>query len=147
MIVESARHGMLGPVRTCQIQLSDSTDRVYEYNGAGQLVSVRFIAETAGADRLLETYEYDSNGCRKKTLFVDRAANLLMFWTVEGSDTGYSAPGTVKAVTLYNDRDQPSELLLLDVAGRQVNRVEFRYDEAGRLIEEIELCTAETHQL
>jgi hypothetical protein len=45
--------------------------------------------------------------------------------------------------TLYNARDQPTELLFHDSAGRPLSRVEFLYDEAGNLLEESQTRSAD----
>lgn len=110
---------------------------IYEYDAAGRLV--RVLAGTpGGADRIVETYEYTETGAKKKTFHVDEATQRTgtCAFAVEGTDAAYSAPGAARLVTLYNDRDQPTDLTFHDASGRQLSRVEFRYDEAGRLAEE-----------
>jgi len=119
--------------------------RVWQYDNAGRLVRILFRSGD-GDDRTAESYEYDASGCKKKTLCVDITAQLpdtRYGWGVEGTDSIYSAPGATKLTTLYNERDQPTSLLFHDGAGRQLSGVEFRYDEAGRLIEEAQTNSEE----
>ena len=115
--------------------------RVHEYDAAGRLV--RVLAQRHGeADREVEGYEYSDMGTRKKTIYVDMLAqrpDTHYAWGVEGTDSAYSAPGASKLTILYNERDQPTELLFHDMAGQQLSRVEFRYDETGHLIEEAQI--------
>jgi hypothetical protein len=117
----------------------------YEYNTAGQLV--RVIAQpNGGGDRIAESYDYDAGGRKKKTFYVDLAAqrpNTHYAWGIEGTDSNYSAPGAATLTTLYNERDQPTNLDFHDRAGRLLSRVEFRYDQDGNLIEEAQMNLAE----
>jgi YD repeat-containing protein len=142
----------------------------YEYNGAGQLVTVRnestaslvdvqryeydsarrlvrLVARAPdGRERIAESYEYDATGRMKKTLYVDVAAqrpDTQYSWGVEGSDSSYSAPGAVTLTTFHNARDQPTAWLFHDEAGRALSRVEFVYDEAGHLLEEAQTIDAD----
>ena len=92
---------------------------------------------------MTESYEYSATGCKKKTHYVDLAAqgpNTNYSWGIEGTDGAYSAPGAVTLSTYYNEREQPTEVHFLDAAGCQVSRVDLLYDDAGRLVEE-----AQTH--
>jgi hypothetical protein len=112
--------------------------QVYEYDAAVRLVRV-LAPPQGGDDRIAESYEYDAIGIKKKTLYIDMAAqrpDTHYAWGVEGTDSAYSAPGAAKLTTLYNERDQPTDVLFYDKAGRQVSRVEFWYDEVGHLVEE-----------
>jgi hypothetical protein len=137
--------GRLVSVRTSNtIGLIDF--HLYDYDFAGRLVRVVDRSED-GRDRIAESYEYDATGRKKKTLYVDLAAqrsNTHYFWGVDGSDTGYSAPGTATVTTLHNTREQPTEVILHDVAGRLLSRVELVYDHEGHLVEEAQTRVAET---
>jgi YD repeat-containing protein len=117
----------------------------YEYDAAGRLV--RLVARAQdGHDRIAETYEYDATGRKRKTLYVDLAAqrpDTHYSWGVEGTDCSYSAPGAATLTTSHNTRDQPTELLFHDTGGRPLSRVEFVYDEAGHLLEEAQTMEAE----
>ncbi|HYZ87105.1 MAG TPA: hypothetical protein VE621_22000 [Bryobacteraceae bacterium] len=109
----------------------------YEYDNAGRLL--RVFDRNQDRDRTAETYEYDPSGLKSKTLHVDVAAqrsDTHYSWGVEGTDSAYSAPGAARLTTIYNDRDQPTKLSFRDLAGRELSRVEFLYDDAGQLIEE-----------
>jgi hypothetical protein len=120
----------------------------YDYDTAGRLARVT-VRPMGGGDRIAESYEYDSAGRKKKTLYVDLAAqrpNTQYAWGVEGTDSSYSAPGAATLTTLYNGREQPTDLLFYDEAGRLLSRVEFRYDRDGNLVEEAQTNAAEIIQ-
>lgn len=119
--------------------------QLYEYNDAGKLARVLNRREDGG-DRVLESYEYDAAGGKRKTIYVDLAAqrpDTHYAWGVEGTDSTYSAPGMTTFVTLYNERNKPTTLLFHDATGRQLSRVELRYDEAGHLMEEVQTHSEE----
>ena len=116
----------------------------YEYDNAGRLL--RVLARNGAGDRIVETYEYGISGRKSKTLHVDVAAqrsDTHYSWGVEGTDSAYSAPGAASLTTTYNSRDQPTHLLFRDPAGHELSRVEFRYDDAGRLVEEAQTNSEE----
>jgi len=118
----------------------------YEYDSAGRLVRV-IARPKGGGDRIAESYEYDAAGRRKKTLYVDLAAqrpDTRYVWGVEATDSSYSAPGATTLTTLYNEREQPTDLLFYDGAARLLSRVEFGYDREGNLVEEVQTPVAET---
>lgn len=120
--------------------------QIYDYDDAGRLT--RVIERTqSGGDRVVESYRYSSIGRKIKTLHIDLAAqrpNTQYAWGVEGTDSTYSTRGAVTLTTLYNERDQPAEVLFCDGTGGALSRVEFRYDLDGNLIEETQTNTAET---
>jgi YD repeat-containing protein len=108
-----------------------------EYDRQGRLC--RIVDHSACAGRTTEKYDYDDAGRKKKTQYVDVANQRLdTLCGVQGTDTCYSAPGTAKLTTLYNDRDQPVELLFHGASDQLVSRVVFTYDAGGNLIEELQ---------
>ena len=118
----------------------------YEYDSAGRLVRV-IARPKGGGDRIAESYEYDAAGRKKKTLYVDSAAqrpDTQYAWGVEGTDSSYSAPGAATLTTLYNEREQPTDLLFYDATGHLLSRVAFGYDRDGNLVEEAQTNIAET---
>ena len=125
---------------------SETADQVakscfYEYDKAGRLL--RVLERNGAVDRIVETYEYDTSGRKSKMLHVDTAArrpDTRYLWSVEGTDSAYSAPGTANLTTAYDHRGQPARLTFRDVTGRELSHVEFRYDDGGHLVEE-----AQTH--
>lgn len=117
----------------------------YDYDTAGRLVRI-FVRPPGGEDRISESYEYDAAGRKKKTFYVDVATqrpDTQYAWGVEGTDSSYSAPGATTLTTLYNEREQPTDLLFYDGAGHLLSRVEFRYDRDGNLIEEAQTNVVE----
>ena len=118
--------------------------RFYEYDNAGRLL--RVFARNRDGDHTVETYEYDPSGRKSKTLHVDVAAqrtDTQYAWSVGGTDSVYSVPGTASLTTIYDNRRQRAQLLFRDLAGRELGRVEFRYDDAGRLMEEAQTRSEE----
>jgi len=116
----------------------------YEYDSARRLL--RVLARNGGDDRIVETYAYGASGHKSKTLHVDVAAqrsDTHCSWRVEGTDSAYSARGAAKLTTTYNDRDQPTQVSFRDLAGQELSRVELRYDDAGRLVEEAQTNSQE----
>jgi hypothetical protein len=119
--------------------------QIYEYNADGQLAHV-IARPNGGGERITESYEYDACGRKKKTVYVDVAAqraNSYYCYGVEGTDTSYSAPGAATVTTLYNEREQPTGLHFHDAAGRLLSRVEFIYDGNGSLVEEAQTKAGE----
>lgn len=109
----------------------------YEYDNAGRLL--RVLTRNGAGDRIVETYEYDTSGRKSKTLHVDMApqrSDTHYSWSVEGTDSAYSAPGAANLTTTFNHRNQPVRLSFRNLTGRELSRVEFRYDDGGRLVEE-----------
>lgn len=111
---------------------------IHEYDDQGRL---RRVSEHSppGPGRTTEEYDYDLAGRKKKTQYMDIAnqrPDTHYSYGVEGSDAHYSAPGTAKLITIYNERDQPLELLFYEASDRFLSRVAFAYDADGHLIEE-----------
>ena len=116
----------------------------YEYDNADRLL--RVLNRNGAGDRIVETYEYGTSGCKSKTLHVGVAAqrsDTHYSWGVEGTDSAYSARGATNVMTTYNHRDQPTQLSFRDLGGRELSRVDFRYDDAGRLVEEAQTNSEE----
>lgn len=119
--------------------------QLYEYEVAERLARV-ISRPKNGDDRIAESYEYDAAGRKKKTFYVDVAAKRAdthYAFGVEGTDSGYSAPGATTLTTLYNERDLPTELIFHDETGRLLSRVAFGYDAAGRLVKEAQTSAEE----
>jgi YD repeat-containing protein len=118
-----------------------------EYDKEGRLL--RVISRDVDSDRTTEEYEYDHQGRKKKTQYVDirtQQPDTNCFYGVEGTDTFYSASGTAELTTLYNDRDQPVELRFYDAADKVLNRIAFTYDGDGNLIEELQTSASDTFE-
>ncbi|MFY9726977.1 MAG: hypothetical protein WB579_16380 [Bryobacteraceae bacterium] len=114
--------------------------QIYEYDTPGRLIRV-LARSQGGGDRIVESYAYSETGGKKKTLHVDVAAqrpDTHYAWGVEGTDSAYSAPGAATLETRYNERDQPTDVFFRNTAGRLLSRVEFHYDEAGHMVEEVQ---------
>jgi hypothetical protein len=102
------------------------------------------VRHSGGANRIVEKFEYDDAGRKRKIQELDIASEhsiAVQAWGVEGTDTCYSAPGATKLMTLYNEHDQPIEVVFYDRSDQPVNRVVFRYDGRGKLWEELQTRT------
>jgi hypothetical protein len=118
---------------------------IYDYDAVGRLVRV-IIRSADGRDRVTESYEYDADGRKKKTFYVDvvnQRPDTQYGWGVEGTDACYSVPGAATLTTLFNEREQPTELLFHDATGRLLSRVEFSYDADTNLIQETQTNAAD----
>jgi hypothetical protein len=116
---------------------------IYEYDNAGRLL--RVLDRNEAGDRIVETYQYDTSGRKSKTLHVGMAAqrsDTHYSWSAEGTDSAYSAPGTATLATTYH-RDRPTRLTFRDLTGRELSRVDFGYDDGGRLVEEAQTNSEE----
>jgi hypothetical protein len=119
--------------------------RRHEYDVMDRLIRL-VVSASDGSDRLAESYEYDEQGRKKTTVYVDPAVqrpDTAYFWSVEGTDAIYSAPGAATVTTLHDVRGQPIELIFRDMAGQPLSRVEFVYDEGGHLLEEAQTRLAD----
>jgi len=119
--------------------------RHHEYDVMGRLVRL-VVSAADGSDRLAESYEHNAQGRKTTIVYVDPAVQrpgIAYFWSVEGTDASYSAPGAATVTTLHDARGQPIELLFHDGEGRTLSRVEFAYDEGGHLLEEAQTRMAD----
>jgi len=133
----------------------------YLYDEAGRLVETQFRRNDEAPDRSLvlydrdgrhartvrvnrdgtrfesETCSYDSLGRMTKVRSLFRHdPNAQHFYGVEGTETGYSAPGATTMTITYDERQQPAGVLFHDTNRRQVTRIVFARDAAGRLVSE-----------
>jgi YD repeat-containing protein len=118
---------------------------MYEYDGAGRLLRVSTRNED-GRDRTEETYEYDASGAKSRTVHPEApSGGRVTFYGlgVEGTDSAYGAPGATRFSTFYDYHGKAVKLAFYDLAGRELSRVEFRYDGSGRLIEEVQFHSEE----
>ncbi|HTR39541.1 MAG TPA: hypothetical protein VMH80_26895 [Bryobacteraceae bacterium] len=126
-------NGRLLAIRT-QSLVGESNREIREYDDAGRLT--RRIARNAdGRERVVESYEYPSAGRQAKIFHVDPRGPTINGWGVEGAVGIFSAPGAATVTKIY-EREHPVEVLFHDAAGVLLSRVDFRYDQAGNLVEE-----------
>jgi YD repeat-containing protein len=117
----------------------------YEYDDAGRLINV-FARSQSDPEQLTETHRYDHAGHKTKTLHLQPSQQnpkAIFCYGVECTDCSYSAPGTSKVVTHFDNRQRPAELLFLDGDEHVRSRVEFRYNKDGMLVEETQQALAE----
>lgn len=132
-----------GRLRAVRVQNAsgESSTHVYEYDDSGRLV--RIVGRSgAGDERVSETYSYDASGWKTKTEHVaPYRPNTVVARGVEGTENCYSAPNTAAISTDYDGSGRAVALRFEDAEGRLLSRVDFRYDEAGRLVEEAQRNT------
>ena len=107
---------------------------IHEYDDLGRLTR-RIARDAEGRERVVERYEYPSEGRQAKILHVDPQGPTISGWGVEGAVGIFSAPGAATVTKIY-EREHPVEVLFHDAAGVLLSRIDFRYDEAGNLVEE-----------
>ena len=111
---------------------------IYQYDHLGRLE--RVITEaTDGSQRTTEPFSYDEQNRKTRTLYLEPRAvgtETAVAYSIEGSDAAYSAPGATSMTTLYNERDQPIEVLFRDSQNQVLSRVTLLYDATGHLVEE-----------
>ena len=113
--------GRLMRIRTEDPDFNQS-GRHHEYDVMGRLVHL--VVSADGSDRLAESYDHDAHGRKKTTVYVDPAVqrpDTAYFWSFEGTDAVYSAPGAATVTTLHDASGQPIELLFRDVAGQTLS--------------------------
>jgi hypothetical protein len=121
------------------IRADSVTIRRHTYDSQGRLSSVQ--AHANDSERTTEQYDYDSQGCKRKTQFIDIAnqqPNTNYAWRIEGTESLYAAPGTAKIMTVYDLRNRPIEVLFYDAGDHLLARVALSYAPDGNLIEELQ---------
>jgi YD repeat-containing protein len=136
----------------------------YRYDESGRLLEIRSGADGTPVSR--DVYEYDDAGRHSRTMHVaadgtaresevisyqgDRRLTKVRFlppaqaseniaYVMEGSETGFGAPGAVTMTVLYDEQDLPIEHLFHDANHGLVNRIVCTRDAAGRLLTESQL--------
>jgi len=136
-----------GRLREIEIQDAKASvsKTVYHYDERGRLQSVT-VRERGGAEDILQTFTYDDQN-KTKTQYFDstpgRAGSAVTCYSVEGSDVAYSAQGATSMTTVYDAQGRPTETLFHDPQQRPLSRVTLRYDQAGRLVEEMQTTEME----
>ncbi len=121
--------------------LGESSVQVYEYDDEGRLARV-VVRPPVGDERVSETYLYDASGRKTKTEHVPAENRKILHGCgVEGTENCYSAPNAAAISTDYDAAGRAVALRFEDDEGRLLSRVDFRYDEAGRIVEEAQSNT------
>jgi YD repeat-containing protein len=112
------------------------SERKYIYDKSGRLVSIN----GSNGDET-EEFHYDEQGRKTGIRRIparpdghSRAFGFGIWFEATAEGETLVDGGTV--TTTYNERDQPSEVELLDDEGTLVSRIVYVYDAGGRLIEE-----------
>jgi hypothetical protein len=154
-----------GRLLTCRHTNPDGSEWVttHAYDGDGRLAKI--ASGKVGEPCLESLYTYDDGGRLKETIDADGSGNRTSYhydqqgrktetrsfapevferyrggvvtdslWNAAQAGIGVPSGGTV--ATLYDDRDLPIEMQILDNEGRPVHRLIRRYDANGRIIEE-----------
>ena len=106
---------------------------IHEHDDLGRLTR-RIVRNAEGRERVVESYEYPSEGRQARILHVDPQGPTINGWGVEGAAGIFSAPGAATVTKIY-ERERPVEVLFHDAAGVLLSRVDLRYDQAGNLVE------------
>jgi YD repeat-containing protein len=97
------------------------------------------VVDGNGAEREAEICSYDLTGRKTKVEFISEPRHPAACGTmygVEGAQQGYGAKGVVSITTLFDDREQPCDVLFQDKDREIILRVILTRDSAGRLVRE-----------
>jgi len=112
--------------------------QVYEYDPFGRLL--RVVDRSPGhSERIVEAHDYEHD-VHKKTTFIQivpQHRDAVYFWSLDGSDSGYSVRGATQFTTRYSDAGQVVDVVFQNATGEVVSCAELRYDPAGQLFEEV----------
>jgi hypothetical protein len=105
---------------------------LYLYDDAGRHVRT-FAVSLDVAETDVETSSYDAEGRRTKvSVFGSREGNV--FYSIEGTNMGLSAPGDVRVVITYDHNGLPVKEVFEDAKQNPLRQVIMRRDSAGRLV-------------
>jgi YD repeat-containing protein len=107
----------------------------YSYDEAGRLTRIVDIDES-GAQRTSATYSYTDGRKTEVTFLPEEKPNLAVHHQIEGSETGYSAPGARTVTTSYDDEGRPSEAVFHGAAHTPLREIVLTRDSSGRVIRE-----------
>jgi hypothetical protein len=123
--------------------LYDESDRLLEstsWLNDGPVQRTAYFYDEAGRHRRTMRNETDIETCTYDTRGIKTKQCLLVFradaYGIEGTDQSYGAPGAVKMIITYDEKDLPAEVVFEDANGRRVTDVNFMRDSAGRLLRE-----------
>jgi hypothetical protein len=109
---------------------------ICHYDEFGRLIQTDRVDEN-GVQQSSETFSYDSAGRKTKVQVAPTLANNTLFcFSIEGTDSYYSAAGAATMTTVYDGHEQPVEALLHDANRRLLRRVIFFRDRTGKLVKE-----------
>jgi YD repeat-containing protein len=137
---ETFSYNPAGQLASRQFESSagQSTLWIYEYDSLGRLAR-QFRRDASGNEHNVDIYSYDSAGHMTKVHRASQATNYG--YSVDGSEAFYSGPNAATITTHHDAAGRPTETLFHDADGALVSRVDFRYDNAGNLIEETQTRT------
>ena len=106
------------------------------YDPTGRLVRTVMI-DGSGTLSESEICSYDSSGRKTKIQFLPKLeGNVAYGVDVEGAAPLFGASGAATMTTVYDDRDQATEVLVHDAAHRLLRRMTVTRDTAGRVVTE-----------
>lgn len=106
----------------------------YDYDALGRLERV-VQRSAAGLERVLESYRYEATG--RKILTEYLSLGLRKQGIVFGLDDSFHFSADASSVvTLFDEHERPVKRVIYDPNDRVDRRISFRYDAAGRLLEE-----------
>ncbi len=106
----------------------------YDYDALGRLE--RVVRRSAGGvERVLESYRYEATG--RKILTEHLNLGLRKQGIVVGVEDSFHPSAVASSiVTFFDEHDRPVKRIIYDPNDRVDRRILFRYDAAGRLLEE-----------
>src|SRR6266702_5934963 len=119
---------------------------IYHYDEAGRHIRTMQLKHD-GTTTELECCSYDADGRKTKVRLLvsgkvdlecgaGNACRASISYHMEGTNTGYSAPGATTMIVTYNEADFPSKILFQDIDHHPLNYVIFTCDSEGRLLSE-----------
>jgi YD repeat-containing protein len=128
----------------------------YTYNDVGQLVETKFqdgkidrtydekgrLIRTVRIDEKgnsseSEIFRYDSSGRKTRIQFVPkREDDVPYMYAIQGVEASIGGNGAATVTTVYDDHDQPAEVLVHDAAHQVLRRMTIERDGDGRVVKE-----------
>ncbi len=104
----------------------------YFYDEAGRHVRTVNLSQD-GIETDSEICTYDAGGKRTKVQSFS-PTETHTYYSIEGTDMGWSAPGAMRMTTTYDERDLPARVIFQDASHHPLRYANLTRDSAGRLL-------------
>jgi YD repeat-containing protein len=109
---------------------------VRTYDEKGRLIRTVMVDEK-GTSTESEIFRYDSSGRKTRIIFVPkREDDVPYMYAIQGVEASIGGNGAATVTTLYDDHDQPAEVLVHDAAHQVLRRMTIERDGDGRVVKE-----------